>query len=158
VAIFFNTRGEDYSEFRNSSEHGFVLEGVHWKTAEHYVQAQRFDCDEAREIVRNSTYAFAAKTLARERPDALRPDWPVVRDEVMERAQRAKFTSHPVLADKLKGTGEAEIIEASPLSKHWGAGACGTGQNMLGRILMKIRKDLKATLQSASRETENRLG
>lgn len=161
MAIFFNTRGEEHSDFRNTSEHGFVLEGLHWKSAEHYVQAQRFDCDEAREIIRNSTYAFAAKTLARERPEALRGDWSEARDTVMEKAQRAKFASHPVLAEKLKATGEAELIEASSMNKHWGAGPCGTGKNMLGRILMKIRADLKASLEAATAsgaDLENRLG
>jgi ribA/ribD-fused uncharacterized protein len=158
MAIFFNTRGEQHREFRHTSEHGFVLEGLHWKSVAHYVEAQRFDCDEARDLVRESTYAFAAKTLARERPNALRPNWLQMRDGAMEKAQRAKFASHPVLAEKLTSTGNAEIIEASPMSKHWGAGSDGTGKNMLGRILMKIRADLRASLEAASAGTENRLG
>lgn len=158
MAIFFNTRGEQYREFRSSSDHGFELEGAHWKSAEHYVQAQRFECNDARELVRKSAYAFAAKSIAREKPEALRDDWHVVRDQVMEKAVRAKFASHPHLSAKLKATGEAEIIEASPMSRHWGAGADGLGKNMLGRILMKLRAELKESLEAAGPQAESRLG
>ena len=158
MAIFFNTRGEQHRDFRNTSEHSFTLDGELWQSAEHYVQAQRFSCDKAKAEVRDSAYAFSAKTLARERPDSLREDWHTVRDEVMEKAVRTKFASHPSLSDKLCATGDAEIIEASPMSHHWGAGADGTGKNMLGRILMKIREDLRDSLQSASGQQENRIG
>jgi len=158
MAIFFNTRGEQNQEFKNTSDHAFTLDGEFWKSAEHYVQAQRFSCPEARSLVRESTYAFAAKAIARERPEALRQDWHIVRDNVMEKAVRTKFASHPSLGDKLCATGDAEIIEASPMSHHWGAGADGTGKNMLGRILMKIRDDLHKSLRLAGGKRENRLG
>jgi len=158
MAIFFNTRGENYGEFRNSSEHGFMLEGNYWKSADHYVQAQRFQCAETQALVRESAYAFTAKSLARERPYALRNDWHIVRDRVMENAVRAKFAAHPPLTEKLQSTGDAEIIEASPMSRYWGAGADGTGKNMLGRILMKVRAELKENLLAASADAEKRIG
>jgi len=158
MAIFFNTRGEQHREFRNTSEHSFILEGNYWKTAEHYVQAQRFQCDEAKELVRDSEYAFAAKSIARERPDALRDDWHTVRDSVMEKAVRTKFAAHPKLGEKLKATGDAEIIEASPFNHYWGAGADGKGKNILGRILMKIRTELQESLLLTGAQSENRLG
>lgn len=158
MAIFFNTRGENYQEFKNCSAHDFELEGEHWKSAEHYVQAQRFECNEIRALVRDSAYAFTAKSIARENPQALRDDWHIVRDQVVESAVRAKFASHPHLQEKLASTGEAEIIEASPMSRYWGAGADGTGKNMLGRILMKVRRELRESLQSASADAEKRIG
>jgi N-glycosidase YbiA len=158
MAIFFNTRGEQHGDFKNTSAHAFTLEGEIWQSAEHYVQAQRFCCDKAKARVRDSDYAFVGKAIARERPEALRADWEKVRDGVMEKAVRSKFASHPSLCAKLCATGDAEIIEASALSKHWGAGADGTGKNMLGRILMKIRSDLRASLQSTGAPSEKRLG
>lgn len=158
MAIFFNTRGEKYREFRNTSAHGFMLDGEHWQSAEHYVQAQRFDCDKAKAEVREAPYAFTAKAIARERPEALRSDWNQVRDSVMEKAVRCKFSSDPALGGALAATGNDEIIEASALSHYWGAGADGTGLNKLGRILMKVRKELQESLRAAGMQEQNRLG
>jgi len=158
MAIFFNGRGEENREFKNTSPHSFTLDGEQWRSAEHYVQAQRFNCSEIQAEVRESTYPFSAKTIARERPEALRPDWHEIRDAVVEKAVRSKFQSHPDLSEKLCATGEAEIIEASAMSHHWGAGADGLGKNILGRILMKIRQDIKESLQMSGDTTENRIG
>jgi len=158
MAIFFNGRGEENREFKNSSPHSITLDGEHWHSAEHYVQAQRFKCSEIQAQVRESAYPFSAKTIARERPETLREDWYEIRDTVVEKAVRSKFQAHPELSKKLCATGEAEIIEASAMSHHWGAGADGTGKNTLGRILMKIRRDLQESLSSSGEIRENRIG
>ncbi|MFC3051605.1 NADAR family protein [Kordiimonas pumila] len=142
MAIFFNTRGEHHSEFKNSSAHGIKLDGVYWRSVAHYVEAQRFSCPEVQEKVRKSPYAFAARSIARAVPDALRDDWFDVRDRVMEKAVRAKFEAHAELRAALCATGKAEIIDGSVLGTYWGAGAGGTGQNKLGKIMMKIRDEL----------------
>lgn len=158
MAIFFNGRGEENREFKNTSPHGIMLDGEHWRSAEHYVQAQRFSCSEIQEQVRESAYPFSAKTIAREHPEALRGDWNEIRNAVVEKAMRTKFNSHPELSEKLCATGEAEIIEASAMSHHWGAGADGLGKNILGRILMKIRQDLRESLKVSGDVRENRIG
>ncbi len=150
MAIFFNTRFDQHTGFRNTSSHAVELDGTHWRSVEHYVQAQRFDCETAREEIRNADYAFEAKSLARKRPEALREDWHDVRDQIMETALRAKFEKHENLACTLASTGDEELIEASPMSRYWGAGADGLGRNKLGEILMKIRSELRQTLQPMS--------
>jgi hypothetical protein len=45
----------------------------------------------------------------------------------------AKFTQHAGRAEKLLGTGDAEIVEHR--DSYWGDGGDGSGRNMLGRIL-----------------------
>lgn len=148
MAIFFNTRLDGYEGFRTTSEHAVELDGIHWRSVEHYVQAQRFKCETTREEIRTADYAFEAKSLARTRPDALRHDWEDVRDEIMEIANRAKFSKHKQLAETLKATEDEELIEASPMSRYWGAGADGLGRNRLGEILMKIRDELREPIPS----------
>jgi hypothetical protein len=39
-------------------------------------------------------------------------------------------------------TGHEELIEDSPIDFGWGCGADGSGQNKLGQILMRIRREL----------------
>ncbi len=158
MAIFFNTRKETHPAFRTTSAHPIRLGDEQWPTVEHYVQAQRFECKKLQAEVRAAMYAFEAKALARRRPDALRNDWEIVRDEVMETAIREKFRQHPCLRDALKATGDAEIIEASPVNTHWGVGAEGTGKNMLGRIMMKVRDEFRKSFDQSSSKPENRLG
>ena len=55
----------------------------------------------------------------------------------------AKFLQNSYLGEKLKSTGTEELIENSPVDSYWGCGADGSGKNMLGKILMRIRQDLQ---------------
>ena len=73
----------------------------------------------------------------------LREDWEDVKDDVMYDVCRAKFMQNPNLARLLIETGDAILIEGNT----WGDrvwGVCdGVGENRLGRILMRIRSEMK---------------
>lgn len=45
-----------------------------------------------------------------------RDDWLDVNIEAMDQVLEAKFTQHPALRDMLLGTGDRELVEASPVS------------------------------------------
>lgn len=53
-----------------------------------------------------------------------------------------KFKQHADLRERLVSTGDALILEASPVDRIWGVGADGTGQNLMGRMLCNIRQAL----------------
>ncbi len=72
-----------------------------------------------------------------------RPDWEEIKDEVMYRAVLAKFKAYAELTELLLSTRQEEIIEKSTKDYYWGCGADGTGKNRLGKILMKVREDLR---------------
>jgi ribA/ribD-fused uncharacterized protein len=74
----------------------------------------------------------------------MRADWDAVKDEVMYHAVRCKFASHPELKAMLLATDDEEIIEAVPTDTYWGVGRDGTGQNKLGKIIARIRDELRA--------------
>ena len=84
-----------------------------------------------------------SKSAGRRLP--LRPDWLQVRRGIMEEIVRAKFTQHPELAARLLATGDKVLIEGN----HWGDTCWGVdtrtgqGENHLGKILMKVREELK---------------
>jgi len=48
----------------------------------------------------------------------------------------------------LLSTGDAEIVENSPIDYYWGCGANGSGKNRLGIILMEVRDILRHTYQT----------
>ena len=63
----------------------------------------------------------------------------------MHEAVLAKFTQHADLREILLGTGDAKIVEHTENDAYWGDGGDGSGKNMLGQILMRVREELRAS-------------
>lgn len=74
----------------------------------------------------------------------IRSDWEQVKIPIMEKILRSKFEDE-LLRYKLLQTGTQELVEGN----NWGDtfwGVCnGKGSNHLGKLLMKIRRDLQQT-------------
>lgn len=72
----------------------------------------------------------------------LRPDWNDIKVNVMYEIVKDKFFRNPELRVKLLNTGDLQLIEGN----YWGDtfwGVCnGKGENHLGKILMRVRKEL----------------
>jgi ribA/ribD-fused uncharacterized protein len=61
----------------------------------------------------------------------------------MRRAVLAKFSGHADIREVLLSTGDAVLLERTSGDYYWGCGSDGTGLNMLGRILMEVRDQLR---------------
>jgi len=70
-------------------------------------------------------------------------DWDMLKRDVMKECCMAKFLQHADLRKQLIETGQEELIEDSPVDFYWGCGADGTGQNVLGQVLMEVRYHLQ---------------
>ena len=141
VIEFYRT-GDAFGEFSNFAEFPIRLRGVEWPTSEHYFQAQKFAGTPHEEAVRLADSPMTAAKMGRERSRPLRADWESVKDDIMREAVLAKFAQHPKLLGLLLSTGEAEIVEHTKNDAYWGDGGDGSGKNMLGRILMEVRRRL----------------
>jgi ribA/ribD-fused uncharacterized protein len=74
----------------------------------------------------------------------LRQDWESVKDQIMYEIVKAKFSQNEDLGQLLLETGDAELIEGNDWNDtYWGVFR-GTGQNKLGKILMRVRDELRA--------------
>lgn len=144
IVNFYSTRDE-YGCFSNFSRHHLFLKDNVWKTSEHYFQAQKFAGTEYEEKVRSAHSPKEAAELGRNQKFPLRKDWEAVRDDIMREALRAKFTQNKELKEILLETGDAHLIEHTANDSYWADGGDGSGQNMLGKLLMELRE----TLQSA---------
>jgi N-glycosidase YbiA len=122
------------------------LKGKLWSTSEHYFQAQKFAGTDHEEAIRQTRSPMIAARMGRDRKKPLRRDWESVKDDVMRDAVRAKFTQHAELREALLATGEATLVEHTERDSYWGDGGDGSGQNMLGRILMAIRSELQTSV------------
>jgi len=73
-----------------------------------------------------------------------RPDWEDVRTGIMQDLLRAKAYQHEYVRRKLMETGTRELIEDSYRDSFWGWGEDGNGHNMLGKLWMIVREEVKS--------------
>lgn len=107
---------------------------------EHAYQAHKTLNEESRELIRKAKDPSIAKKLGR--GVEMRPDWDSVKEGLMRGFVRQKFES-PFLADLLLKTDDAELIHGNTWNDRvWGV-CRGVGQNLLGKILMEVRQELK---------------
>jgi ribA/ribD-fused uncharacterized protein len=142
--ILFYAVGDAWGAFSNFSAHPIQLDGVLWPTSEHFFQAQKFEDPAHQAAVLHAPTPMKAALEGRDRAKTLRADWETVKVDVMRRALRAKFTQHPDLGALLLSTGDAELVEHTANDAFWADGGDGRGQNMLGRLLVELREDLRA--------------
>lgn len=146
MTIYFYKVDEPYGCFSNFSAHGFNLAGQEWRTAEHFYQAQKFigtaDQQICLAIQRAATPGHAA-ALGRNPNYCLRPDWELIKLDIMYTAVLTKFRTHLDIQKILISTAEEWIVENSPVDAYWGCGADLMGQNQLGKILMMVRQELR---------------
>jgi hypothetical protein len=141
-------------EFRE--EHRFLsnfvpaqvkLQDCAWifKSVEHaYVAAKTLDNTMRFEI---SAIPTAGEVKRFGKSLSLRPDWNEVRLGIMEDLVRQKFAQEPYNTLLLE-TGIQEIVEGNKWHDNfWGACVCSNcgskGENNLGKILMKIREEIR---------------
>jgi ribA/ribD-fused uncharacterized protein len=157
VIQFYGVSGE-HGCFSNFSPHPITLKGKTWSTSEHYFQAQKFAGTPDEEEVRQAKSPMVAARMGRSRKRPLRDDWESVKDQLMHEAVRAKFAQHADLREVLLATGDATIVEHTENDRYWGDGGDGSGQNKLGRILMRVREELRRGEESGDPARGSRRG
>jgi ribA/ribD-fused uncharacterized protein len=92
------------------------------------------------------------KALGRAVPNFDDAVWRAERCRVVVEGNYLKFTQNEGLKAQLLGTGERELVEASPRDRIWGIGfgqkkaeeqRARWGLNLLGKALMKVRDRIK---------------
>ena len=115
-------------------------EGAEYPTLAHAFQAAKTLNVEEREAIQRARTPASAKRLGKKVD--LRPDWESMKVEIMEALVRQKFQD-PTLRDKLIATGNEILQEANTWNdQFWGVSG-GRGKNHLGKILMKVRRELQ---------------
>ena len=117
------------------------FEGEVYKSVEAAYVASKTEDEELRLQIRNLETPGQAKRFGYKLQ--LSNSWKAQRLEIMEYLLSQKFKPGSDLAKKLLATGSVELIETNV----WGDtfwGVCdGKGDNNLGKLLMKIRSELK---------------
>lgn len=136
---------------------GFELGGTYYPSAEHYMMAEKARLFEDAEI-HGRILAVAspaeAKALGRQVRGFDAALWQQRCCEVVMQGNLAKFQQNPPLGNFLRGTGDAVLVEASPVDCIWGIGwaeddpqaqlpELWDGSNLLGFALMEVRERLR---------------
>ena len=148
-----------------------MIDGREYPTVEHFFQASKFMASAEvlpamryADLVREATTPNIAKVLACQKVGGgypwrtklnpiitlylaegviIRPDWEIVKNDVMYEGVHQKFLQNRELAEKLLATGIKQLVEHTGRDAYWGDGGDGSGRNMLGEILMKVRGALR---------------
>ena len=139
---FYSVSGE-YGEFSNFAAYPIVLKKKRWPTSEHCFQAQKFTDKAYQEKVRQAKSPEIAARLGRNRKQKSRRGWESAKVSVMREALEAKFTQHSELKALLLSTEDAKLVEHTANDNYWGDGGSGSGKNMLGQLLVKVREKLR---------------
>lgn len=140
--LFYRTVGT-YGCFSNFSRHPVILKNRVWKTSEHYFQAQKFAGTLHEDAIYHAATPGIAAGMGRDRNRPLRSDWEKVKDEVMYQVVRAKFWQNEQIRKVLLATNDDVLVEHTKNDKYWGDGGDGSGKNMLGIILMRVRQEFR---------------
>ncbi|KAH7330109.1 hypothetical protein BKA65DRAFT_508520 [Rhexocercosporidium sp. MPI-PUGE-AT-0058] len=164
---FWREYGSPYSYLSQWYPSPFTLSstGITYATAEQYMMHQKailFSDTEVALKILASTSPKEQKSLGRQVSNFDDKVWKENRERIVEEASYWKFkvgTDEGVLKgegvslrDRLLGTGEKEVVEASPRDRIWGVGfgeknagkrRADWGLNLLGKALMDARKKLR---------------
>jgi ribA/ribD-fused uncharacterized protein len=138
-------------------ESSFVVEGVEYKTAEHWMMAKKADLFGDQEILEKILICESsaeAKKLGRAVENYEDFIWNENRFKIVKEGNFHKFSQNQLLKEFLLNTKNRILVEASPVDAIWGIGMANDhkdvhnpekwqGLNLLGFVLMEVRDEIK---------------
>jgi len=143
IAIIFSSKSAAYGWLSNFSEHGFTIEGVRWRSVEHFYQAHKYVGTQIAARIQLAETPMKARKMGQDLSVIPRNDWDDVKESIMRMALLAKFDQNRRIREQLLETGDEELIHGSSSDQYWGRTDGGIGENRLGEILMEIRNELE---------------
>lgn len=143
---------QDFYVLSNFSAFSLMWKGLRFDTSEHLYHWLKFatspdgnSCKAAQaDDILNAPSAHAAFKIAELYRGDRRPDWDEVKVGFMREILRAKAAQHEYVHRKLMATGDRELVENSWRDDYWGWGPNRDGKNMLGKLWMEVRAEIRA--------------
>ena len=159
--IGFYHPDEEYGCFSNWYQAAFDYAGRHYANSEQFMMYQKvmmFGKYELAEKIMSTDDPSKCKKLAGTKFPEFNADiWEKTCETVVKRGVKAKFAQNPDICRILLDTGNALLAECSRYDRKWGVGidigsskwrdvSNWNGKNLLGRILMQVRDELRTEL------------
>lgn len=136
---------QDFYVLSNFSAFSLEWDGIRFDTSEAAYHWMKFPLSPGiRTKIQYANSAHDAFKIAEHFKGQRRGDWDGVKIDIMRNILRAKTAQHEYVRRKLLATGDRELIEDSWRDDFWGWGPNRDGQNMLGKLWMEVRAELRA--------------
>jgi len=130
-----------YDVLSNFYRSTVIFDGGIYATNEHAFQAAKTLINSDRIKIRDAETPNKAKRLGRELK--LREDWETIKVDIMRKLLEQKFSRGTDNARRLLSTGDEELVEGNKWNDTFWGVCEGKGENMLGKLLMEVRENLK---------------
>lgn len=134
-----------------------TIDGVTYNCCEQFMMAEKarkFNDTAALAAIMGETDPFKQKKLGRAVKNFVKEEWDAACRPVVYRGNLAKFEQNDELKKLLLATGDAILVEASPVDRIWGIGLAPNhpsvcdptkwrGTNWLGEAIMQVRTSLR---------------
>lgn len=144
---------QDFYVLSNFSAFTIQWKGLRFDTSEAAYHWEKFTPEgfmgaawDIRNAIHAAPSAHEAFRFAQANKGLRRRDWDDVKVNIMRNILRAKVDQHEYVRRKLLSTGDRELVENSWRDDYWGWGPNKDGQNMLGKLWMEIRDEIRAKL------------
>lgn len=156
--VFFYHENEDYGCFSNWFQADFYYCDQIFSSVEQFMMYHKVmmfrQYDLGREIMATKDPAIIKKLGRTKFPEFDATIWDKTCYAIVKRGVRAKFAQNDHLLEELLSTGNKTLAEASKRDAKWGIGIAiddperytvskWVGQNLLGKILMEVRDELR---------------
>lgn len=136
---------QDFYVLSNFSSFTLKWKGWRFDTSEAAYHWEKFpNKPDIQDGIRTAISAHVAYQIARAFKAKRRPDWDEVKVPIMKEILREKVAQHEYVKRKLLATGNRQLIEDSWRDAFWGWGPNKDGQNVLGKLWMEIRDEIRA--------------
>jgi ribA/ribD-fused uncharacterized protein len=133
----------------------FIVDGVTYQTAEHWMMAQKailFDDNDIFQKILQAHKPAEVKELGRQIRGFDAHTWDKKKFDIVRAGNMHKFSQNKTLQEFLMNTGDGILVEASPTDAIWGIGLpqdaknidnphTWRGENLLGFALMEARDE-----------------
>lgn len=134
---------QDFYVLSNFSAFRLQWQGLNFDTSEAAYHWNKFLSKRIQNEILMANSAHDAFKIAERNRAHRRPDWDMVKIGIMRDILRAKVAQHEYVRRKLLDTGDRELVEDSWRDSFWGWGPDGNGLNILGKLWMEIRAELR---------------
>lgn len=122
-------------------------DGKRFMTSEAAYHYEKFNAHpEIQQEILEAPSAHESLQIARRNHDKIRPDWEQIKTQVMRGIISQKAAQHEYVRRQLLLTGDRELIEDSWRDGFWGWGPDKDGMNILGRLWMDVREEIRRSL------------
>lgn len=131
----------EYRCLSNFSNHSVTYKGIKFDNSESAFQAQKVSDDN---VKMEFSHLAPAQAKAKGKHVNLITNWEKIKDTIMYEIVLAKFQQNEDIKQILLSTGDAYLEETNTWRDYYWGVCNGRGENKLGKILMRVRKELKS--------------